>query len=280
MKKTKKTKTIKTKKVTKPIKEVKPVIVDVVDEPKVKKEKPALPAILYGKPVKKKFEKVENSNPVIIKKPTTPFEIAMNKVKILGAEMIKKSNEEAIYWRAKYGMDERGYPIKGFDIETGAMKIPQKRGRKPLAEKPNPVVKVEKPKTEKKEKVVKEKKVKAVKTKKTSKKKEKSSIKGRVAVAPILSFTTTDLESKRKMFDTALTNIFGDKYNVKKGILSTDGLSIKVERSLTKPTPKNPDGVFLVTFEADKKKAKFYEWDKRFWMSQLVNYSHYMKPVK
>ena len=209
----------------------------------------------------------------------TPFEIAMSQVKALGAEMIKKSNEEAIYWRAKYGMDEGGHPIKGFDIETGAMKIPQKRGRKPLAEKPNPVVKVEKPKVEKVKAVKAEKPVKVVKEKKTTKKKEKSGRKGKVASATILKFTTTDFKSKEKMFDTAMSEIFSDKYD-KKGLLKVDGLSIKVTKSLTKPTPKNPSGVLLVVLETKEKIAKFYEWDKKFWISQLVNYSHYMKPRK
>ena len=192
---------------------------------------------------------------------------ALKQVKDTGDEWLKLAHEEAVIFRLASDMDEKGHFVKPVEIdEVTGLVIKKKRGRKPKAK----VEAVE-------EKEISTKKItKKIAKKKPAKKKEKGQ--GRQPSAPVLQFTATTLVKKVKLFDEAMNNCFGKKYNGKN--LTVDKAKLIVEKSLTRPTKKNPDGVLLVTIANTKRIAKFYEWDKRFWMAQVVNFPHYMKPIK
>lgn len=207
------------------------------------------------------------------------YKKAMSEVKATGQKMIDDSYAEAVRYRLASGMDERGHVIKGLDPETGEKKIPKKRGRKKKSEFVQTAINEKETTIKTNVKTVKVVKPVKIKKSKNIKKKEKPS-KGRQASAPILQFTEKEnsLDAKVKIFDEAMFSCFGDKYDTKK--LIVDGLDINVTKTLTKPTAKNPNGVLLVQLSTNDMLAKFYEWSNKFWMSQLVNYSHYMKPIK
>lgn len=230
-----------------------------------------------------------------VKKPITSdtdalYEKAMAEVKARGQKMLAISNAEAVKFRLASGMDEKGHPIKVVETDavTGEV-IKKKRGRKKKSAFVQNAIDEQKKAMTNNEKetfiktgVKPAKVVKPVKTKKSKnvKKKEKTTPKGRQASAPILQFTEKEssLDAKVKVFDNAMLACFGDKYDTKK--LIVDGLTITVTKTLTKPTAKNPKGVLLVQLSTKDMLAKFYEWANKFWMAQLVNFSHYMKPIK
>ncbi len=218
------------------------------------------------------------------------YEKAMAEVKARGQKMLETSKTEAIKYRLAAGMDEGGHPIKVVETDavTGEV-IKKKRGRKPKSVFVQTAIDEQKKAMTNNEKetfvktgIKPAKVVKPVKTTKSKnvKKKEKSIVKGRKATAPILQFTEKEntLNAKVNVFDNAMLACFGNKYDNKKLII--DGLTISVTKTLTKPNAKNPNGVLLVQLSTDDMLAKFYEWSNKFWMAQIVNYSHYMKPIK
>lgn len=127
-----------------------------------------------------------------------------------------------------------------------------------------------------KTKVVKSVKTKVVKEiKKSIKKKEKFVPKGRVASIPALIFNNESLEVKSKMFDEVMVARFGkDKYNGK--ILVDGGQNVTIKKSIS------PKGAFVVEMETKNASVKFYEYIElnKLYMSKIVNYAHYLKPIK
>jgi hypothetical protein len=71
---------------------------------------------------------------------------------------------------------------------------------------------------------------------------------------------------------------FADKF--KSSTITDVDKKITVSAESSRPTAKNPNGVLKVVFKTKDTQAIFYEWANKFYMSQLVNYSHYMKPIK
>ena len=201
------------------------------------------------------------------------FELAMEQLKATSQRNNAMAYAEAVELRLMSGMDERGNIITGKEFDETGRVIKKKRGRKPKVEKVEKLdvsddksIVNSKPKKPKKVKVV--------------RKKVNGSPKGKQASAPILKFDSTvkSLVKKVKLFDDAMSVLFGKKYTGTN--LTSDGIKMVVDKKLTKPTEKNPNGVLLVTLENKTHIAKFYEWDKKFWMAQLANFTHYMKPLK
>ena len=196
------------------------------------------------------------------------FESAMKQHEKTFGKWIADARAEAVRLRLENGLDANGGYIKEVELDEEGKVIKKKRGPKP------------KVKTETIKETVKFERVKSAPKntakKKTAKKKEK----GRKSSAPILQFDgkINTFQKKVNAFDESMSNLFGKKYTGKK--LTVDDIKMEVLKMQTKPTSKNPKGVLLVTLSTDKLVAKFYEWDKKFWMAQVVNFPHYMKPIK
>jgi hypothetical protein len=183
------------------------------------------------------------------------FEKAMKEVKKLGERMLKFGESEKILYRQEYGLDESGHPIKGFNKETGEIKIPRKRKKK---QKMNKLI---------------------IRRVKRIKKKERiKSERGRSSNYMVVDINpTAGLELNTFIIVDAFKKIFGDKFDEKTNILSHKDKKLQVKLNISKPTTVNPNGLFFIDVIDGDKKCKFYTRQNKIYMSLIVNFEKYLK---